>query len=217
MNIPDTGTGGGPQSPANTPPAPAPDQPPAWAQGLITGFQTLTTELNALKAAKASTPPAPPANTPTTPANVPADYAATQKQLAEMRALTAAQAIEKLTHSGLQAAGVPADKLALAAPALEKMGQFAYDHATGAITGLNAQGVRVSGDEVVRGFVANQGKFFVPPVNAAGTGINSGGGNAGGAAQRNTIAEYSVQELLEMEAKNPAQYKVILNNSIPNR
>lgn len=206
--------GGGAVTPPATPPAN--DAPPAW---FLAYSQQQQQNMNAMAAtlAKLTAPATPPAGGSGAAGGQSAGAA---DDIQQMRATLerqnqriASQAIENVVSGGLVSAGIPADRVTLAAPALNAAAKWEYDHNTGAVTGLNAQGLRVPAADVVKGWASSTGKFFIPPVQTAGTGINGGGGNAGAGDERTTLAHYSPQELVDMQDKNPDQYRTLLKNS----
>lgn len=208
--------GGGAGAPA-TPPAngAANDAPPAWATGLLNTVSSLQAEIKALKSAGATPPATPPAGGAAGGQGGSAadDIQQMRATLERQNQRIASQAIDSVVNGGLASAGIPADRLPLAAPALYAAAKLEYDHNTGAVTGLNAQGLRVPAADVVKGWAATTGKFFLPPVQTPGTGINAGGGNAGAGGQRTTFAEYSPKELCEIQEKQPELYRQLRENS----
>jgi len=136
------------------------------------------------------------------PAPLPPEVLALQKQLEDLTKLNAenarkaaeadARAKDAALHNAakdaLIKAGIPADRVGLALPALKEAGVLTYDGERPGWKGVdpktNTPAV-LDMAEGVKGWIAADGKHLLPPKDLGGTG--EGGGTGGGSAPKSSV------------------------------
>jgi hypothetical protein len=128
------------------------------------------------------------------PAPLPPEVLALQKQLEELTKTNAenarkaaeadaarkSDALHSATKEALAKAGIPADRIHLALPALKEAGVLVYD---GERPGWKGTDPKTNTPAVldmldgVKGWIEGDGKHFLPPKDLGGTGDGAGNGN----------------------------------------
>lgn len=110
------------------------------------------------------------------------------RKAAEAESRAKADALHNAAKDALIKAGIPADRVGLALPALKEAGVLTYDGERPGWKGVdpktNTPAV-LDMAEGVKGWIAADGKHLLPPKDLGGTG--EGGGNGGGSAPKSSV------------------------------